>query len=145
MEKVTVADLRELVISDEIAVKDEKGVYRLESGKIVSKATKAELEAAIGANSKAKLEKLDFVTVTETPTLHHKDGPINNAPVVSGPVADKIRKLATDEKGNDIAQQIARCYQKAGEFESKIHIHPRNRRRANYWTKQARKLEKKVA
>lgn len=114
MQKLTVADLREAVVTDNIAVKDEKGVYRLASGKIVSKATKAELSDAINA-----------VKPNPTPTLH-KDGPINNS-------------------SNPNAEQIARCYQKAGEFESQIHLHPRNRRRANYWTRQAKKLEREAA
>lgn len=107
MQKLTVADLREAVVTDNIAVKDEKGVYRLASGKIVSKATKAELSDAINA-------------VKPNPT------PINNS-------------------SNPNAEQIARCYQKAGEFESQIHLHPRNRRRANYWTRQAKKLEREAA
>lgn len=119
--KVTVADLRETVITDNIAVKDEKGVYRLKNGKIVSKATKAELLDAINTDKPATVETAPL------PTLHHKDGPINNSP------------------DRSLAEQIARCYQKAGEYEAKIHLHPRNRRRANYWTKQAKKLERKAA
>ena len=112
MQKLTVAQLREAVITKNVAVKDAKGVYRLPNGNIVSKATKTELESALDSNP--------------TPTLHHKDGPINNS-------------------SNPNAEQIARCYQKAGEFESQIHLHPRNRRRANYWTRQAKKLEREAA
>ncbi len=112
-EKLTVAQLREAVITKNVAVKDAKGVYRLPNGNIVSKATKAELENAL--------------YVDPVPTLHHKDGPI------------------TPTGTSDKAAQIARCYQKAGEFESQIHLHPRNRRRANYWTRQAKKLEREAA
>lgn len=111
-EKLTVAQLREAVITKNVAVKDAKGVYRLPNGNIVSKATKTELESALEPNP--------------TPTLHHKDTPDTRS-------------------SNPNAEQIARCYQKAGEFESQIHLHPRNRRRANYWTRQAKKLEREAA
>lgn len=111
----TVADLKNQVIEAGLAVADEKGVYHMPNGALVSKAKKADLEALLGAP--------------------HDLPPVAPPMESTLPVVTAKGIVPESTKFND---RIKRCLERAEAAEQAKGM--RWKRRARYWRAQAKNL-----